>query len=528
MSTPTSKWCGGVMLESISAPYHKPPRDPILWLHAASHTTKAYKIGRHPEGSPEQPFKGPALHDLLMNSKVISRDHAEIRVSLNGLTAFCTDLGSTHGTYLRRGSAETRLTAHRAVTILSGDILCFGKEVVKHDTTYPASEFRVHVLKRPESLNTTAQSTPAPKPVVAGGITSASIPRAPVTASNMPSASASAAPSCGSSIAPRTTNTVNRFGPRSSSAVPTTRDTPPYTKGAPSSASPEPVGFRQGSYGLTTKEQLAGDDWPGIKSEAGSVAAWRPSKSGVPAWTSDSSSAMTSVDHPILAEGKLPSLSPAVHAPQTAQDIAQADGTGSAGLETPADMPEPAASASAAEHGVASDTDRETTQVSYAQVVAGTGSSNDQIKEPEGQQDDTCNVSEGESTTPASANDAAEAVEPTTTTASTANVETASPIDPTAQQEAAESPSPIAGRKRSFDEAHDNEETGDHTIVADPASSAAVTSQPTMTTAVSAPQSRFKRIRISRARARDIAVGMATGAIGTFFSLAFCGARYLE
>lgn len=56
------------MLESISAPYHKPPRDPILWLHAASYTTKAYKIGRHPEGSPEQPFKGPALHDLLVSS----------------------------------------------------------------------------------------------------------------------------------------------------------------------------------------------------------------------------------------------------------------------------------------------------------------------------------------------------------------------------------------------------------------------------------------------------------------------------
>lgn len=469
-----------------------------------------------------------------MNSKVISRDHAEIRVSLNGLTAFCTDLGSTHGTYLRRGSAETRLTAHRAVTILSGDILCFGKEVVKNDTTYPASEFRVHVLKRPEALNTTVQSTAAPKPVVAGTNTSASVSTAPVTASNMPSASASAAPSRGSSIASKTTNTVIPFGPRSSSAVPTTRHTRPYTsrsgaKGAPSSASPEPVGFRQGSYGLTTKEQLAGDDWPGIKTEAGSVAAWRPSKSGVPAWTSDSSSAMTSVDQPISAEGKLPSLSPVVHAQQAAQDIAEADGTGNARPETPADEPETAASASASEDGVASETSGETTQASYAQVVAAsTGSSNDQIKEPQGQQIDTCNVSEGESTTPASANNATDAVEPAATTASTANVETASPIDPTAQQEAAESPSPVAGRKRSFDEAHANEETGDHTIMADPASSAAVTSQPAMTTAVSAPQSRFKRIRINRARARDIAVGMATGAIGTFFSLAFCGARYLE
>ncbi|RJE22671.1 FHA domain protein [Aspergillus sclerotialis] len=69
----------------------------------------------------------PAHHNAWFESRVMSRDHAKLTVSLEKKDVYIRDNGSMHGTLLN----DKKITPHCDVKISTGDVLTFGAEVVR-------------------------------------------------------------------------------------------------------------------------------------------------------------------------------------------------------------------------------------------------------------------------------------------------------------------------------------------------------------------------------------------------------------
>ncbi|KAL2807580.1 hypothetical protein BJX63DRAFT_66665 [Aspergillus granulosus] len=75
----------------------------------------------------------PTCHNALFDSRVMSRTHAILRVSLEKKFLYIRDPGSMHGTWLN----QTRLPIDEDIELSNGDVLTFGVEVVRGAETFP-------------------------------------------------------------------------------------------------------------------------------------------------------------------------------------------------------------------------------------------------------------------------------------------------------------------------------------------------------------------------------------------------------
>ncbi|GIJ99399.1 hypothetical protein Aspvir_001531 [Aspergillus viridinutans] len=94
------------------------------------------KIGR----ASKREAKGlvPAHHNALFESRVMSRDHAQLRVSFEKKEVYIRDNGSMHGTWVNC----KKIAADKDVPIHSGDVVIFGTEVIRGEDTYPPMRVR--------------------------------------------------------------------------------------------------------------------------------------------------------------------------------------------------------------------------------------------------------------------------------------------------------------------------------------------------------------------------------------------------
>ncbi|EAW23832.1 FHA domain protein [Aspergillus fischeri NRRL 181] len=98
--------------------------------------TESVKIGR----ASKREAKGlvPAHHNALFESRVMSRDHAQLRVSFEKKEVYIRDNGSMHGTWVNC----QKISADKDVPIHSGDVVIFGTEVIRGEDTYPPMRVR--------------------------------------------------------------------------------------------------------------------------------------------------------------------------------------------------------------------------------------------------------------------------------------------------------------------------------------------------------------------------------------------------
>ncbi|GFF32937.1 uncharacterized protein C3H7.13 [Aspergillus udagawae] len=94
------------------------------------------KIGR----ASKREAKGlvPAHHNALFESRVMSRDHAQLSVSFEKKEVYIRDNGSMHGTWVNC----KKIAADKDVPIHSGDVVIFGTEVIRGEDTYPPMRVR--------------------------------------------------------------------------------------------------------------------------------------------------------------------------------------------------------------------------------------------------------------------------------------------------------------------------------------------------------------------------------------------------
>ncbi|RHZ60796.1 FHA domain protein [Aspergillus thermomutatus] len=98
--------------------------------------TDFVKIGR----ASKREAKGlvPAHHNALFESRVMSRDHAQLRVCFEKKDVYIRDNGSMHGTWVN----GKKIAIDKDVTIHSGDVVTFGTEVIRGEDTYPPLRVR--------------------------------------------------------------------------------------------------------------------------------------------------------------------------------------------------------------------------------------------------------------------------------------------------------------------------------------------------------------------------------------------------
>ncbi|KAJ6009111.1 hypothetical protein N7499_000935 [Penicillium canescens] len=96
--------------------------------------------------------RSPAKDNGWFDSRVMSRDHALVSISMDRRNVYILDCGSTHGTYLN----EDKLVTHVDTPLTSGDILRFGVDVDRGQEVFEALEVRCEVN----------WSTPQPEVVV--------------------------------------------------------------------------------------------------------------------------------------------------------------------------------------------------------------------------------------------------------------------------------------------------------------------------------------------------------------------------
>ncbi|KAL2812231.1 SMAD/FHA domain-containing protein [Aspergillus cavernicola] len=75
----------------------------------------------------------PARHNALFDSRVMSRTHAILSVSLQKKLVHIHDPGSMHGTWLN----QEKIPIDKDMTLSNGDVLTFGVEVVRGSDTFP-------------------------------------------------------------------------------------------------------------------------------------------------------------------------------------------------------------------------------------------------------------------------------------------------------------------------------------------------------------------------------------------------------
>ncbi|KAE8381444.1 hypothetical protein BDV26DRAFT_278825 [Aspergillus bertholletiae] len=80
----------------------------------------------------------PTNHNGLFDSRVMSRNHATMRVSLNNKTVYLSDGNSMHGTWVN----GKKLLVGEDTIVRSGDELIFGTEVIRGHETFPPLKVR--------------------------------------------------------------------------------------------------------------------------------------------------------------------------------------------------------------------------------------------------------------------------------------------------------------------------------------------------------------------------------------------------
>lgn len=80
----------------------------------------------------------PRPNNALFDSRVMSRVHAILRVSLNEKVVYVRDPGSMHGTWLNK----RRVPVETDMALSDGDVLTFGVEVIRGSDTFPPLEVR--------------------------------------------------------------------------------------------------------------------------------------------------------------------------------------------------------------------------------------------------------------------------------------------------------------------------------------------------------------------------------------------------
>ncbi|OQD76029.1 hypothetical protein PENDEC_c005G03227 [Penicillium decumbens] len=76
----------------------------------------------------------PAKDNAWFDTRVMSRDHAELSISLDTRNIYICDYGSTHGTWIN----NSRLITGEKTPLIHGDVLTFGVPVDREDQMYPA------------------------------------------------------------------------------------------------------------------------------------------------------------------------------------------------------------------------------------------------------------------------------------------------------------------------------------------------------------------------------------------------------
>ncbi|RMJ22017.1 FHA domain protein, partial [Aspergillus sp. HF37] len=74
----------------------------------------------------------PAHHNAWFESRVMSRDHASLSVSLGSKVVYVRDNGSMHGTWVN----DKKIPPGRDVAISTDDVLTFGAEVMNGSVTF--------------------------------------------------------------------------------------------------------------------------------------------------------------------------------------------------------------------------------------------------------------------------------------------------------------------------------------------------------------------------------------------------------
>ncbi|KAF7121953.1 hypothetical protein CNMCM5793_009507 [Aspergillus hiratsukae] len=98
--------------------------------------TDVVQIGR----ASKREAKGlvPAHHNALFESRVMSREHAQLRACFGKKEIYIRDNGSMHGTWVNC----KKIPADKDVPIHSGDVVIFGTEVIRGEDTYPPMRVR--------------------------------------------------------------------------------------------------------------------------------------------------------------------------------------------------------------------------------------------------------------------------------------------------------------------------------------------------------------------------------------------------
>ncbi|CRG88398.1 hypothetical protein PISL3812_05428 [Talaromyces islandicus] len=92
----------------------------------------------------------PAHDNAWFDSRVMSRDHAVLSVSLETQTVFIRDHGSMHGTLLN----DSKIQPKKNIPINNGDVLTFGSEVLRGDQTFRPIAVRFNCKWHDHSLPT--------------------------------------------------------------------------------------------------------------------------------------------------------------------------------------------------------------------------------------------------------------------------------------------------------------------------------------------------------------------------------------
>ncbi|KAJ6115662.1 hypothetical protein N7523_006079 [Penicillium sp. IBT 18751x] len=78
--------------------------------------------------------RSPAQDNAWFDSRVMSRDHAELSIAPEVHNIYICDYGSTHGTWIN----NSKLITGEKTPLIHGDVLTFGVPVDREDETYPA------------------------------------------------------------------------------------------------------------------------------------------------------------------------------------------------------------------------------------------------------------------------------------------------------------------------------------------------------------------------------------------------------
>lgn len=154
---------GGVTPDKM--PTHK---DGIIsegvWLNGVSggrgHGCSAYSSPYH------SPPYHPRQQGGSLDSKVLSRDHALIIIDGKADVVSVLDRKSTHGTFVKRRGIEYKVSTHSPFILHTGDVISFGKDVVKGNDRYKASSCRFSRYRptpKPTTSSFAAASSTTPR-----------------------------------------------------------------------------------------------------------------------------------------------------------------------------------------------------------------------------------------------------------------------------------------------------------------------------------------------------------------------------